>query len=360
MSKFGFLLVVLMMSTGSLAVENDDLRRSFDSAYEEFKIALGADDIELTIQTGLKAYNAGKRLFGSNSINTANLASNLATAYVNKKEFKNANSILLPYVDIFLEAYDEDNIELVDLYMLVAKSYQRSSKPKQKKYYQKALALLDNHKDAQPLLVAEIQLEIGADLLTLSSPKSKVLIEANHYLSKHLPENDRRLVYSNYYTGNYYLAIGKTDEAIEMLSKNLDVYYKLDGPTHPLELNTHAILVETYEKIGESEKATAHCRAIGEMTPWDDNQSQKPLYRTPPPYPQNAARLRKEGYAIVKFVVDKNGFVKDPEATDYRGSKTFQKTSVNTVKKWRYAPRFENGEPVETTLWVRLDFNMGR
>ncbi|MBU2880660.1 TonB family protein [Psychrosphaera sp. B3R10] len=360
MPRIGFLFVAFLMSTCALAAEDNALKRSFNIAYDAFKNALESEDIELTIRTGLNAYNTGKRLFGSNSVNTANLASNLATAYIDNKEFKLANELLLPYIDVYLEEYKEDSLAIVDLYILVAKSYQRKSKNKQIKYYQKALSLLDSHKDSKPLLVAKTQADIGAELLSLGSPKSRVLIEANDYLSKHLPANERQLVYSNYYTGNYYIATGKTDKAIAMLSKNLDVFYNLDGPTHPLELTTHAVLVKAYEKIGESDQATNHCKAIGQMTPWDDNQLPKPLYRTQPQYPQSAVRSRKDGYAIVEFVIDANGFVKDPISTEYGGSKKFQRAPIDAVENWRYAPKFENGEPVEATSRVQLDFKIGR
>ena len=57
--------------------------------------------------------------------------------------------------------------------------------------------------------------------------------------------------------------------------------------TPPLKLVTHARLVTLFEKSGDSEAATKHCRAIGEMKPWDPDQKPEPIYRVNPKYPVN-------------------------------------------------------------------------
>ncbi len=59
---------------------------------------------------------------------------------------------------------------------------------------------------------------------------------------------------------------------------------------------------------------------------------------------------------IVELTVDSGGFVKDPQIIENKGVAAFKKTSLEAAEKFRYAPRYENGQPVDTT-GVRYKFS---
>ena len=41
------------------------------------------------------------------------------------------------------------------------------------------------------------------------------------------------------------------------------------------------------------------------------------------------------------------------------GGKDFHKSALAALKKWRYAPKFEEGKAVNSDASVQLDFKMG-
>ncbi len=94
------------------------------------------------------------------------------------------------------------------------------------------------------------------------------------------------------------------------------------------------------------------------MTPWDDSQEQRPLFRATPKYPINYARKGKSGWVKIGFTVSDFGTVTKPIIIDSQGGKGFEKSSLTALKKWRYAPKFDHGKPVEAYTTVRLDFKM--
>ena len=116
-----------------------------------------------------------------------------------------------------------------------------------------------------------------------------------------------------------------------------------------------------YQELGEPEKGTAHCLAIGRMTPYDENQDYLPLYRRAPRYPTSALQRGKEGFADVLFTVDSQGIVQDPEVFAHEGDAAFKKAALDAVKAFRYAPRFVDGEAVDTPgVKTRITFRFTR
>lgn len=61
----------------------------------------------------------------------------------------------------------------------------------------------------------------------------------------------------------------------------------------------------------------------------------------------------------MEITIDKFGFVKNPIIIDSEGGDSFIKESIKAIDKWRYAPKFENGQPIEAPTSVRLDFKIG-
>ena len=87
----------------------------------------------------------------------------------------------------------------------------------------------------------------------------------------------------------------------------------------------------------------------------------KPLKRQSPKYPKNAIIDGQEGWVIINFIVNKKGEVVSPEISDSSGFVAFENAALRAVKRWKYTPATQNGEPVEQSkINVRLDFNFSR
>jgi TonB family protein len=352
------LVTVLLLSFSALAEENKSINSQFTDAYHQYQIAIKANDKEAQTKYAKQSYVLGKQVYGESDINTARLAVNLASLHIDNHQYAKARTLLLPSIAIYEKKYGKESLEQIDIYFALAKSTPRENHKKAINYYREILNITDNYKKEDPTLNAQMQLDVGIELLSLGSHKSKVVLEAREYFTKHLASNDKRVVNANFFAGKYYLARGKLSKAISALEGNLPIFEALDGPTHPLELATHAFLIGALERKGRSEEATKHCIAIGSMTPWSHTQEQTPLYRTNPKYPINLARKGRSGYAVIEFTISDFGFVKDPKVLDSKGGKGFEKEALIAMKKWRYAPKFENGQAVEATASVQLDFKM--
>jgi len=346
-----------------LFVNASDLNKvnvQFKDAYHQYQAAVKTPDKKKQLEFAQLSYELGNQVYGESNINTARLGFNLAAIYNDTNKRDQAQKLLEPLIDIYKKELGKYNIELVDLYFAYAKSLSYKKSDLSERYYKKALTVIDKQPEEDDILKAVLTLETGVKLLSVGSRKSKIILDAQAYLIEHFPSNDKRVVKANFYAGKYYLARNKYEKAIENFESNLAVFDALEGPTHPLELSTHAFLINALEKDGKSDEATQHCIAIGQMQPWDENQEQIPLYRANPKYPMKMVRKRRSGSVKIEFTVSDFGFVTDAKVLNTDESKGFHKEALAALEKWRYAPKFENGKVVEARTTVQLDFKIAR
>ncbi|MDP7593219.1 MAG: energy transducer TonB [Litorilituus sp.] len=274
---------------------------------------------------------------------------------IEKKRLKNC---FITALQTFKKKYGKEAIELVEIYLALGKSTFGENTRKGIRYYSQALDIASENKEKHPFYNAQTQLDVGIQMLRLNLTESRSILKAQTFFAENLPKNDKRVVRANFYAGKYHLARKNYKSAIESFELNLPVFYALEGPTHPLALNTHAFLINAHENKGNSEEATKHCIAIGSMAPWNDNQEQRPLFRVEPKYPSSYARRGKSGWVKVGFTISDTGTVKNAEIIESEGGDSFKRSTLTALEKWRYAPKFENGQPIEAYSTVQLDFEM--
>lgn len=352
------LAILITLSFNTNAKPEETLNTQFKTAYYSYQEAVKSNDEDAQFKYAKEAYQLGNKFYGETNINTANLALILAQQHLNKKQKKQATPLLLNTLNIFKSEYGNNAIDLAEIYILLGQSLPYSKRKKSIDYYLEALDIAEDHEKEHPYFNAQIQLEAGIALLRQGSRKSNAILTAQKFFTENLPKNDKRVVSSNFYAGKYYLARRKYSKAIEYWQTNLPVFESLEGATHPLELNTHAFLINALEKSGKSDEATKHCIAIGSMTPWDDSQEQRPLFRAEPKYPIDYARRGKSGWVQIGFTISDSGTVTETKILDSQGGRGFEKTSLAALEKWRYAPKFEDGKAIEAYATVQLDFKM--
>lgn len=71
-----------------------------------------------------------------------------------------------------------------------------------------------------------------------------------------------------------------------------------------------------------------------------------PVLRTAPAYPSRPLQRRIEGFVLVTFTVDELGRVQNPTVTYAEPEGYFERAALQTIAKWKYAPRIQNGKPV--------------
>ena len=84
-----------------------------------------------------------------------------------------------------------------------------------------------------------------------------------------------------------------------------------------------------------------------------------PIVRVSPQYPLRASERGIEGWVEVEFTISKLGTVKDPRVLNSHPSSIFDRSALKAIRKWKYNPKIEDGEPVERPgIKVRLKFDL--
>ena len=84
-----------------------------------------------------------------------------------------------------------------------------------------------------------------------------------------------------------------------------------------------------------------------------------PIVRVNPQYPLRASERGIEGWVEVEFTISKLGTVKDPFVLNSHPSSIFDRSALKAIRKWKYNPKIEDGEPMERPgVQVRLKFDL--
>jgi len=78
------------------------------------------------------------------------------------------------------------------------------------------------------------------------------------------------------------------------------------------------------------------------------------IKKVPPAYPLVAKLRRLRGSVVVQGTVDKNGRISDLQLIS--GSLRFRDAAFAAVKQWVFQPAKLNGQAIEQSTTIRLDF----
>jgi periplasmic protein TonB len=77
--------------------------------------------------------------------------------------------------------------------------------------------------------------------------------------------------------------------------------------------------------------------------------------RATPLYPFSLKKAGIQGEAIIRFVVDVSGSVRDVEVVS-ANHPAFGRAAADAVAKWRFQPGIKNGQPVNTRMQIPIGF----
>ncbi|MFY8274672.1 energy transducer TonB [Pseudoalteromonas sp. SSDWG2] len=347
-----------LVSTSSFANNSD-----FKTAYNNYINAIESG--QPAKEYAKQAYELGLVKFGDNAQSTANLAVNYANALsaIDKQERVQREELYEQAIDILSQTKGELDISLLDPLLGLTETTRRFSIAEDST--ERAVEIAEHTKD--DAFIAQIKLTFAEALLKKFSDKRRSIIkeylmDAQQYYAHNQVENSLDNVKVNMYLGVYHSRFGKLATAEGHLNQVIKVFDDNLDFDHPLELQAHSLLVDLYEDKGLSERATKHCLAIAQMTPWTDDEEQVPLYRVHPSPSISAWQSTKKGEKIaveLEITVDRAGFVTDANVLFAQGHVGFKKAALEAIEKWRYAPKFENGKPVEAKTKIRFDFELG-
>ncbi|MEO2267380.1 TonB family protein [Pseudoalteromonas sp. YIC-656] len=348
-------LAAAILISGAVNATSDD----FNSAYQQYLDAVeSGSNVE---EFAKQAYQLGSKKFGASSESTANLAINYANVLKvsSEEEMIAKKSLYKLAIANLQQVYGEDDISIIDPLLGVADSTNNFSEAKDAT--ERAIQIAKKQGEQQ--LAAEVYLSSAEILLKQFNNKKRNTIEeyllaAEDYFGQNQVENSINNVKVNMYLGVYESRFGDTSNAISRLNQVVKVFDDNLEFDHPIELKAHSLLVNLYEGQGLSDEATKHCVAIAKMRPWTQDIEQQPLYQVHPKVSIDIAKNGRDSAVTVELTIDKSGFVSDTEVIAAKGDRGFERATVEAVKKWRYAPKFENGEAVVAKTQVQMELNI--
>lgn len=108
------------------------------------------------------------------------------------------------------------------------------------------------------------------------------------------------------------------------------------------------------ERPGAGEPGTG----LGELG--DLSRDAIPLLKIEPAYPRKAARAKKEGWVKVEFTITEQGQVLDPVVIKSRPKRTFNRSALAAIRKWRFQPKLVDGKPVTARATQIIEFKLAK
>ncbi len=332
-------------------------KTEFLDAYKHYQQLVADGKRKEALPYAATAYRLGLQLYGEDHANSAALALNYGDTLARTGHRKEAIEMLDRAIDLYKKHYGADAKEMVDPIMARAEANGAWNPDEQRKYFDEAIDIAEHTSKPEDLLVAHLNVEAGIHLLRDGNVDTSkdYLDDGYKQYKKQVAATDSRLLIAAFWLGKYELAVNKPHAAEPHFN---EVLAATNGTsTDPLTEAAHALLVVTYEELGESEKATPHCIAVARVQPWNGNTEPKALYSKMPDYPADAKG--RDGYALIEFTIDATGAVRNPKLLKTEGSDAFGAPGLSAIQSWRYAPRLVDGKPVDTTgVKTKVEFKL--
>ncbi|MCY4426785.1 MAG: TonB family protein [Halieaceae bacterium] len=126
---------------------------------------------------------------------------------------------------------------------------------------------------------------------------------------------------------------------------------KVNDPVKPPpELSTPKLKMGTNQGTINLPPPDADDVTIGDRTSaYTSHGDYLPIIKVKPVYPRSAQTRGIEGHCIIEYVVTRSGAIRDPQVVDCQPSGVFEKASLKASLKFKYKPRFVDGEAIEVT-----------
>ena len=81
------------------------------------------------------------------------------------------------------------------------------------------------------------------------------------------------------------------------------------------------------------------------------------IRRVTPEYPRIALQARKNGWVLLKCIIDKSGHIRDAQviASSFGA---FEPPAMDAVQQWLFAPGTLNGQPVDVIFELKVTFEV--
>lgn len=92
----------------------------------------------------------------------------------------------------------------------------------------------------------------------------------------------------------------------------------------------------------------------------NDQAEAIPIFKIEPNYPRKAARSKIEGWVKLEFTITESGTVSNPVVVDSKPRRTFDRSALQSIRKWRFQPKLVDGRPVQRKASQVIEFRLTR
>ncbi len=332
--------------------------REFNEAWYAYVEAKGSGSDEDVLVAAKTVLEKGQQLLEANDERLPPLMKNYGEALYAVGDTDAARDVLQNTVELSEQIHGKDAPASIPIVMAYADSLaEPRNAGAQERHYRKALKIAEKNTGKASKEYADVAFRAGVRIYERSRTTSgkRYLEDAYEIYSGELGPASTEAGLTA-----YYLAKSEYSERDFKGSTEWGLL-ALDGlQQSPQYLGfARALLVQGYERRGMSDEATEHCVAIGRDSMISPNQDYLPLFRLAPKYPSGMLSSGREGYVDIEFTVDEQGFVRDPAVIGGDGGRPFEKEALAAVRKFRYAPKFVDGEAVATDgVKTRITFQL--
>lgn len=333
------------------AQDTSQLKADFKQAYASFQNALDNADIEQVKLTAKKSYELGCQAYERTSETCQTLTLNYAQVMDELKGFEASEEVYRDAIEKMGDKYGSDSIEVGELALFVmTKIYSHSNQ------------------DAVDFITGFLsyRIEDAANELEGTDPRAagdfwlraiqiynrhgfrnkKEILTAYKLIKKHSNEENKQLITCRFMAAKYYYHKRDIQDSIELHEENIKAIESLNDPElEKLEIKTRGLLITSYQKDNNVKMIEKHVMGLAKIMPW--SRTAEPIYRTISEYPEFAWRNNKEGTVILRFDLDEVGRPSNIEVVSADHGNTFKRSAKESLKKWRFLPKFENGKPVK-------------
>jgi len=354
-----YLVLLLALSSQGILAQELDPPSSFNDAWYAYVEARDSGKKKPMVDSARVVLDIAQETFEPDDERLPLLMTNYGTALSESGDTAAAQDILKQGLELAERIHGKKSDSVIPVMMAYADALAEiRNSSAQDRYYRKALKITEKTSGKDSIAYAENSLRAGIRILEMSRTTSgkRHLQDAYEIYAAQLGETSDEAGLAAFYLGKTEYAEGDFKDATEY------TLLALNGLQQKPELHIYAraLLVQTYERRGMSDEATEHCLAIGRDSMIMPDQDYKPLFRaTPSKYPGDMLSSGTEGRVDIEFTVDELGFVRDPVVINLVGGKSFEEEALATVLKFRYAPRFVDGEPVAVDgIKTRITFRI--
>lgn len=325
-----------------------DPNAEFTEAFKAYHDTMERSHYAEAVGHAEKARRLAEEIYADDAKAIATLAYNHGYALAMLGVNRQASEVLKETRKLMRQAYGADSPQVFRVEMTLLNTVPEDDARRQ---LTRVLKLAREHLDEDGEAMAELKLNGGVRVWW--DRRAETLLGEAAATFARLGKTERE-AQAKFSMGRIHLGRDKFRKTVESMTSVVELLPEDDRTA----LMARANLVEAYEKLGESDRATEHCLAIGKAVPWTGTAEYQPLFKRPPTYPRSALTRNAEGTVILEFTVDEMGFVRKPVVVGSRLRKSvdgvsqsgivqdFEHAAVTAAKRFRYAPKFVEGEPV--------------